>query len=76
MWFDDQRSEWTLSLESMVGTTHCLAFLEKDSASDPSKILPFNDWQVALGQNQGWGQEKLIITCPKTSVAKPIARVK
>jgi len=75
LWFDDQRSEWTLSLDSMVGSTHCLAFLEKDSASDPSKILPFNLWQVALGQNQGWGQEKLVITCPKTSVAKPIAKI-
>jgi len=73
LWFDDQRSEWTLSLESMMGSNHCLAFTQ-DPASDPSKISPFQSWQVALGQNQGWGHEKLAIMTKKdVSMSKPLS---
>jgi len=72
LWFDDQRSEWTLSLESMIGSNHCLAFTQ-DPASDPSKISSFHSWQVALGQNQGWGHEKLTILTQKEThvLSKP-----
>jgi len=73
LWFDDQRSEWTLSLESMIGSNHCLAFTQ-DPASDPSKISPFHSWQVALGADMGWGHEKLVIRTKKNehaSMSKP-----
>jgi hypothetical protein len=57
----------------MMGSNHCLAFTQ-DPASDPSKISPFQSWQVALGQNQGWGHEKLAIESKKdVSMSKPLS---
>ena len=51
----------------MVGSTHCLAFVG-DPASDPTKIHPFNDWQVALGENQG---TKFILALKYIQSSKP-----
>lgn len=60
LWYDDQRSEWTLSLSSLVASQHCLAFIQ-DSASDPTRIPPQSKWQIAAGVEQGWFDEELQI---------------
>lgn len=60
LWFDDNRTEWTLSLQSEVGSAHCLAFVS-DDAPDPTRITA-QQWHIASGVDQGWFQEKLLIT--------------
>lgn len=60
LWFDDERSEWTLSLASFMGSAHCLAYVTH-GASDPTQIPPQAVWSIASGVQSGWFEERLLI---------------